>query len=118
MAGAFPLTEINGIVRLSLSQFWNWKIETSTPLARQWSYKEALRLGYFTQDPTQYNDPNVCEPYINVPGNTTSAVPEPTSAAPEPSSVVLEPTSAAPEPTSAAPEPTSAAPSTTATTTA
>ncbi|KAH6915732.1 glycoside hydrolase family 5 protein [Coprinopsis sp. MPI-PUGE-AT-0042] len=103
--------------------FWNWKIETSTPLARQWSYKEALRLGYFTQDPSQYNDPNVCDPYVNVPGNTTSTIPEPTSVAPEPTSdapqttsVVLDPTSVTPEPTTDAPEPTSAAPDNTTTT--
>ena len=27
---------------------------------------EGLKLGYLTQDPSQYNDPNVCVPYRNV----------------------------------------------------
>ncbi|EIW75234.1 glycoside hydrolase family 5 protein [Coniophora puteana RWD-64-598 SS2] len=50
--------------------FWNFKTEISdltngTALARQWSYLEALKMGFFTQDPAQLNDPNVCAPYIN-----------------------------------------------------
>ncbi|KIM44393.1 glycoside hydrolase family 5 protein [Hebeloma cylindrosporum] len=47
---------------------WNFKIEISTlagDTARQWSYMEGLRRGYFTKDPSQFHDPNVCAPYIN-----------------------------------------------------
>ncbi|KAF8184464.1 glycoside hydrolase family 5 protein [Pholiota molesta] len=47
--------------------FWNFKTEISSlagDLARQWSYMEGLRLGFFTQDPSKLNDPNVCAPYI------------------------------------------------------
>ena len=28
------------------------------------SYLEGLRLGYLTQDPSKFNDPNVCDPYL------------------------------------------------------
>ncbi|KAF6753558.1 glycoside hydrolase family 5 protein [Ephemerocybe angulata] len=66
--------------------FWNFKIEVSEKAngtARQWSYLEGLKRGYFTQDPSKYNDPNVCVPYINggngtVPTNSTSGIPTPT----------------------------------------
>ncbi|KAJ7460760.1 glycoside hydrolase family 5 protein [Mycena latifolia] len=47
--------------------FWNFKVEKSTlagDLAREWSYLEGVRLGYFTQDPSQYHDANVCAPYV------------------------------------------------------
>ncbi|KAF9529005.1 glycoside hydrolase family 5 protein [Crepidotus variabilis] len=50
--------------------FWNWKIEISGlagDTARQWSYQEALRRGYFSQNPTELHDPNVCVPYIKSP---------------------------------------------------
>ena len=30
------------------------------------SYLKGLELGYLTQDPSQYHDPNVCAPYRNV----------------------------------------------------
>ncbi|KAI0249698.1 glycoside hydrolase family 5 protein [Lactifluus subvellereus] len=40
--------------------FWNFKIENTSSLARQWSYIEGLRRGYLTMDPSQVNDPNVC----------------------------------------------------------
>ncbi|KAH7921216.1 glycoside hydrolase [Leucogyrophana mollusca] len=48
--------------------FWNFKTEVSektngTALARQWSYLEGLKMGFLTQDPSQYHDPNVCAPY-------------------------------------------------------
>ncbi|KAH9479277.1 Glucan endo-1,6-beta-glucosidase B [Psilocybe cubensis] len=49
--------------------FWNFKIEKSDlagDTARQWSYMEGLRLGYLTQDPSKFNDPHVCDPYLNV----------------------------------------------------
>ena len=36
------------------------------------SYLEGLRLGYLTQDPSQFNDPNVCDPYIQGPRSTGS----------------------------------------------
>ncbi|KAF9483040.1 glycoside hydrolase family 5 protein [Pholiota conissans] len=48
--------------------FWNFKVEKSAlagDLARQWSYMEGLRLGFFTQDPSKLHDPNVCAPYIS-----------------------------------------------------
>jgi len=48
--------------------FWNFKVEISTlagDLARQWSYKEGLRLGYLTQDPSKFNNASVCVPYIS-----------------------------------------------------
>ncbi|KAG6381772.1 glycoside hydrolase family 5 protein [Boletus reticuloceps] len=50
--------------------FWNFKTEISkltngTGLARQWSYLEGVKLGFLTKDPADYNDPNVCDPYIN-----------------------------------------------------
>ncbi|KAF9038600.1 glycoside hydrolase family 5 protein [Panaeolus papilionaceus] len=47
--------------------FWNFKIEVSTlanDTARQWSYMEGIKRGYLTQDPSQFNDPNVCSAYV------------------------------------------------------
>lgn len=52
--------------------FWNFKIEKSEEagdLAREWSYVEGYRRGYFTRDPSAYFNPNVCDPYI---ANSTS----------------------------------------------
>lgn len=46
--------------------FWSFKLEATNPLVTQWSYLKGLELGYLTQDPSQYNDPNVCDPYRNV----------------------------------------------------
>ncbi|KAM5534496.1 hypothetical protein V8D89_011828 [Ganoderma adspersum] len=44
--------------------FWNFKMEESTePWVRQWDYLGAVRLGYMTKDPSQFNDPNVCARY-------------------------------------------------------
>ncbi|KAI9446884.1 family 5 hypothetical beta glucosidase from glycoside dehydrogenase [Russula earlei] len=43
--------------------FLNFKLEAGSPFARQWSYFEGVKLGFFTKDPTQFNDPNVCVPY-------------------------------------------------------
>ncbi|TFK61708.1 glycoside hydrolase family 5 protein [Pluteus cervinus] len=46
--------------------FWNFKIEVSDDpngTARQWSYLEGLKRGYFTQDPSAYYDPHVCDAY-------------------------------------------------------
>ncbi|EGN97012.1 glycoside hydrolase family 5 protein [Serpula lacrymans var. lacrymans S7.3] len=48
--------------------FWNFKTEISelaAGLARQWSYLEGLKLGFFTMDPSQYNNASVCDAYIN-----------------------------------------------------
>ncbi|KAH9968447.1 glycoside hydrolase family 5 protein [Lactifluus volemus] len=45
--------------------FWNFKIEPTSKYARQWSYMEGLKRGYFTMDPSQLHDPNVCDPYRN-----------------------------------------------------
>ncbi|KAG1747935.1 glycoside hydrolase family 5 protein [Suillus paluster] len=55
--------------------YWNFKTEISSltngnALARQWSYLEALELGYLTRDPAVLHDPNVCKPYIS---NSTSS---------------------------------------------
>ncbi|EFI27326.1 hypothetical protein CC1G_14799 [Coprinopsis cinerea okayama7 len=47
--------------------FWNFKIELSSRsgnTARQWSYMEGIRRGYFTKDPSKLNNPRVCDPYI------------------------------------------------------
>lgn len=47
--------------------YWNFKIEISAltgDLAREWSYMEGIKRGYLTQDPTAFNDPLVCDPYI------------------------------------------------------
>ncbi|KAG8221111.1 glycoside hydrolase family 5 protein [Butyriboletus roseoflavus] len=57
--------------------FWNFKTEISsltngTTLARQWSYLEGVKMGFLTRDPSAYNDPNVCAPYINGTNSTTS----------------------------------------------
>ncbi|KAI0792213.1 glycoside hydrolase family 5 protein [Abortiporus biennis] len=48
--------------------FWNFKVEISKlagDLARQWSYFEAVERGYFTKDPSKFNDPHVCDAYKN-----------------------------------------------------
>jgi len=45
--------------------FWNFRIEDSAVYNRQWSYLEGLKRGYLTEDPSQFNDPHVCDPYIN-----------------------------------------------------
>ncbi|THU82400.1 glycoside hydrolase [Dendrothele bispora CBS 962.96] len=54
--------------------FLNFKIEKSEEagdLAREWSYPEAVRRGYFLRDPAALHDPNVCDPYIS-PANSTA----------------------------------------------
>lgn len=59
--------------------FWNFKLEISTrtaDLPRQWSYMEGLRRGYFTQDPSKFNDPHVCDAYINATTTTARATDE------------------------------------------
>ncbi|KAF5362976.1 hypothetical protein D9758_007129 [Tetrapyrgos nigripes] len=58
--------------------FWNFKIENSTlagETARQWSYTEGVRRGYFTRDPAAYHNASVCEQYIirNSTTNSTSS---------------------------------------------
>ncbi|KDQ06470.1 glycoside hydrolase family 5 protein [Botryobasidium botryosum FD-172 SS1] len=51
--------------------FWSWKIapEAQTyPIpntAIQWTYKDALAAGLFTQDPNDVFDRHVCDPYVN-----------------------------------------------------
>ncbi|THU85502.1 glycoside hydrolase family 5 protein [Dendrothele bispora CBS 962.96] len=55
--------------------FWNFKIEKSKEAgdeARQWSYTEGVRRGYFLRDPAAVHDPNVCDPYIG-PASSTAA---------------------------------------------
>ncbi|KAK7686303.1 hypothetical protein QCA50_010527 [Cerrena zonata] len=52
--------------------FWNFKVEISDlagDLARQWSYLEGLKRGYFTKDPSKLNDPNVCDPFRTQPSS-------------------------------------------------
>jgi len=47
--------------------YWNFRIEesaTAASIARQWSYLKGVELGYFTEDPSQFHDPRVCDPYI------------------------------------------------------
>ncbi|KAF9653334.1 glycoside hydrolase family 5 protein [Thelephora ganbajun] len=47
--------------------FWNFKLEDSASangLQRQWSYYKGVELGYLTEDPAAYNDPNVCAGYV------------------------------------------------------
>ncbi|KAG2137638.1 glycoside hydrolase family 5 protein [Suillus cothurnatus] len=49
--------------------YWNFKIESSnltngTARARQWSYLEGLELGFFTQDPAAFHDPNHFEQHL------------------------------------------------------
>ena len=39
---------------------------SSTMMPFHRSYLEGLKRGYLTQDPSQYNNPNVCAPYRNV----------------------------------------------------
>jgi len=53
--------------------FWSFKIEDTSPYARQWSYFEGLDRGYLTKDPSQLHDPNVCVPYRNVSGSSTAS---------------------------------------------
>ncbi|KAF7370971.1 Glycoside hydrolase family 5 protein [Mycena sanguinolenta] len=75
--------------------FWNFKIEKSKlagDLARQWSYREGVELGYLTKDPSKYNDPNVCVPYIIPPSSSASVSASPTSAS---ASVSAQPTASA-----------------------
>ncbi|KAH9951100.1 glycoside hydrolase family 5 protein [Amylocystis lapponica] len=48
--------------------FWNFHVENSelaANLSRQWSYLDGVKLGYFTQDPSQYHNAGVCAPYVN-----------------------------------------------------
>ncbi|KAK7026515.1 hypothetical protein VNI00_015595 [Paramarasmius palmivorus] len=55
--------------------FWNFKIENSTQagdIPKSWSYLEAYRRGYFTKDPAAFNNPDVCEPWINRTATTTT----------------------------------------------
>jgi len=37
------------------------------------SYYKGIELGYFTEDPAAYHDPNVCAPYAQTPGSTQTA---------------------------------------------
>ncbi|KAI0794399.1 glycoside hydrolase superfamily [Fomes fomentarius] len=59
--------------------FWNFKVEETSVYNRQWSYFEGVKRGYFTKDPSQFNDPNVCEPYIGQTYTSTTAAPTSTS---------------------------------------
>lgn len=37
--------------------------QSTLPWVRQWGYLDGVKRGYFTKDPTQLNDPNVCARY-------------------------------------------------------
>ncbi|RPD58961.1 glycoside hydrolase [Lentinus tigrinus ALCF2SS1-7] len=57
--------------------FWNFKIEISElagDQAREWSYLEGVRRGYFTKDPAALHDPDVCAPYVGKTYTSTTAV--------------------------------------------
>ncbi|KAF9779204.1 glycoside hydrolase family 5 protein [Thelephora terrestris] len=46
--------------------FWSFKIEDSPSvngLQYQWSYYKGIEVGYLTEDPSAYHDPNVCKNY-------------------------------------------------------
>ncbi|KAJ6485729.1 glycoside hydrolase [Mycena sanguinolenta] len=71
--------------------FWNFKVEKSElagDLAREWSYLEGVELGYLTKDPSKYNDPNVCVPYIIQPASSASASASATTSASTSASVI------------------------------
>ncbi|KAI0271116.1 glycoside hydrolase superfamily [Russula aff. rugulosa BPL654] len=53
--------------------FWSFKIESTSPYARQWSYFEGLDQEYLTMDPSQLYDPDVCVPYTNTSSNSTAS---------------------------------------------
>lgn len=44
--------------------FWNFKLGKNSGNNRQWSYFDILDKGFFKWNPTAYNDPNVCAPYV------------------------------------------------------
>ncbi|OCB87636.1 glycoside hydrolase family 5 protein [Sanghuangporus baumii] len=53
--------------------FWSFKTEISSASGdtpRFWSYYEAIERGYMTKDPSEFNDPHVCDAYIT---NSTSS---------------------------------------------
>jgi len=77
-----------GLLMAAILQFWSFKIEDSPSvngLQKQWygnafvssschnssfltrSYYKGIELGYLTEDPAAYHDPNVCKPYIQTP---------------------------------------------------
>ncbi|KAI0630907.1 glycoside hydrolase family 5 protein [Trametes polyzona] len=48
--------------------FWSFRFEHSPEAGdqpRQWSYLDGVQRGFFTKDPSQYHNPNVCAPYVN-----------------------------------------------------
>jgi len=53
--------------------FWSFKIEDTSPQAREWSYLEGLKRGYFTKDPSQFHDPDVCVPYRNTSSHSSAS---------------------------------------------
>ncbi|KAF7329150.1 Glycoside hydrolase [Mycena kentingensis (nom. inval.)] len=57
--------------------FWNFKVEKSAlagDLAREWSYLEGVERGYFTKDPAELWNPDVCDPYM-VPISSSASAP-------------------------------------------
>ncbi|KAJ7272648.1 glycoside hydrolase family 5 protein [Mycena haematopus] len=91
--------------------FWNFKVEKSElagDLAREWSYLEGVELGYLTKDPSKYNDPNVCVPYVIQPTTSasTSASVQPTTSASASASAPLTTSAAQPTASSASTRPT------------
>ncbi|CAE6445319.1 unnamed protein product [Rhizoctonia solani] len=49
--------------------FWSFKIEEGSPNIPAWSYFEALKRGYFTNDPSKLANPNICDKWM---ANTTT----------------------------------------------
>ncbi|KAB5589175.1 Glucan endo-1,6-beta-glucosidase B [Ceratobasidium theobromae] len=44
--------------------FWSFKIEPGSVYVRQWSYFDALKAGYFGNDPSKLTNPKVCERWL------------------------------------------------------
>ncbi|CUA70591.1 Glucan endo-1,6-beta-glucosidase B [Rhizoctonia solani] len=52
--------------------FWNFKLEEGSANTPYWSYYEGLKAGYFTNDPSKLNNPDVCKPWIANSSYTTT----------------------------------------------
>jgi hypothetical protein len=90
--------------------FWNFKVEESKlagTLSREWSYLKGVELGYLTKDPSKYNDPNVCVPYINQPSSSASA--QPSTFASASASATAQPSTSASASASASAQPSTSA---------
>ncbi|QRV95252.1 Cellulase (glycosyl hydrolase family 5 protein) [Ceratobasidium sp. AG-Ba] len=52
--------------------FWNFRVEKGSVYSPAWSYLDSLAAGYFTKDPSQLNNPDVCKPWMANTTTTTS----------------------------------------------